>query len=321
MATVIYGPSMTQELGLLLNMFGMIQDSRMRNAYKDEVTNLLSGRKKGRSEKTEEFPIKKATGFEGSIDPAKMEQMQQAAQLGNVPIDSSQAFELKPTGFQTELTTVPVGQRSPQELKGYDIETRRMLDALGAGVSPQYRVDSRAITMWPEEEMSLEDKLKSKEKYAVTGLQTWRGFDKETGEPIKGAVQRARYKPTDTKNIIWDTDTSTEKYYGAKAGREAKEIGGEINLQKLLGNYIDDPTKENEIALKNAYKSKGYTLVKPETSLFQRVQRTFGIGDVPPVLMAVDKKGNYISIDEVGNETVIDRKKPKKSSLSDKYGY
>jgi hypothetical protein len=102
------------------------------------------------------------------------------------------------------------------------------------------------------------------------------------------------------------------------SGIEARGIKSQIDLQRLLTNYIDDPSRENQIALKQAYKIKGITLLEPQTNLFQKAQRFFG-ADIP-YLIGIDKKGNYISIDEAGNETRYNPKK-NKSSLSDKYGY
>ena len=313
MATVIYQPSMAPEMGVLLKLYDMIQNRRMATAYKEDVTNLLSERKEGRKgeEILKPFQMKTPTGW-GYQDP------------GFVISPTGEKTTLKegiaPTGFETQETMIPSGERRPlsdMEKRAYDIQTRRMLDSLGAGVLPQYRADTRAYTMFPEQ--PLEEKVRTKQRYAVTGLKTWRGYDKRTGEPLKGVVRRSRHKPGDTKNIVWDTELSTERYYGGKAGREYKQITGEINLQKLLSNYLDDPSRENEVALKNAYKAKGYTLVKPETSIGDKVKRFFGYRDAP-YIMPIDKQGNYIKIDETGKEIKVNPKK-KKSSLGEKYGY
>lgn len=302
MATVLQAPRLPVSIGINLQSDPL---ARLRKEYYDILDEVRSKRKQELSELLK-GEVTQEAGYEPGTMPSEWK-----------PVQTDGQWEMQPVGYK-EGTLTPEVRGQPiteEEQIAYNTESRRLVEALGAKYPREIRVDP--WTMYPKEEslgrLATEQEIKKQAK--VTGLVPWRAFDKKTDEPIPGKIIRSRSKPQDTKNYYWDLEKGVETYYGARAGREAKEITSETNLQRLLTNYLDDPTKENEIALSSAYKAKGYTLVKPETTVYDRIKRFFG-ADIP-ILVARDKQGNYIGIDEMGNETIL--KRPKKAKSKDKY--
>lgn len=149
-ASIIYQPGFGPELNALLSGLSMLQDFTTSRNYRNKVNELLSGRHEGRETITEEAPytMELPTGFEPEF----------------VPEGYGYKGQMKPVGKRQVQTTVPIErQRTPEELMAYDIQTRRMADAAAAGVPPQYRIDTRSLTMQPE--LSYEDKWKVRDKY------------------------------------------------------------------------------------------------------------------------------------------------------------
>ena len=120
---------------------------------------------------------------------------------------------------------------------------------------------------------------------------TWKNMD--TGEIYYSASDAARASRTNP-NIVKQGGETESGYTG-------RRVSTAVNLAKLINQYNDNPSYENFANLQTAYEPMGITIVKQETPGWTTRISDFVSGTKRPKLLAYDRDGNLIGIDESGN--------------------
>ena len=297
MATVVQGQGFGAELQALLAGVQIIRDSITENAFQNTITEALSGRKStmGKGVIEDELTMmNRPTGwkYQPGINQAKG--TFETTGMGRALVKEQQRRDL-----------------TPEEQSNLDRETAIKIEA-ARGTHQMQSPDIRA--MFPDE---------YQRQFAPPrgNITTWIGINKKTGKPVEGMIERGVYKPANTDKEYWTTELG--HYKSLLAANQ--DVASQKTLQQLLNNYIKNPTEENTISLTSGYRAKGLELIRPEQPSFSKMRKFFGM-EVPPILMARDRAGNHISINEEGVETPLKKpvktppKKPAKTNYLDNLG-
>jgi hypothetical protein len=320
MATIYYkndnSPQLISQLGNQLS--NLFYESKTRGDYYKEIDKIFNEEKhrlNSRVDETREVEKIIPSEWKSTKTMNPEFNFQQYANMSANGVQAPPVNQMReqnmPTRFDNQIVNEVTGSRelNPMERQAIIEDTRAKIAVANAKVPREMRID-------PWDRSNQEDVTGGVRGGGspIPGAALWRGFNKETGEPVLGAVLRSRSKPTDGKykgtDIIWDVEKGTEGYYGAVSSRESKQVETSKDLQQLFNNYKNDKTADNFRELNRAYNVQGKELVKQDSTTYEKVAKTFGFGkDKPEFLLKDLKTGSYTAVNAQGEE--FDFKKDK----------